>query len=137
MDSEIREQLENRIKELNKELETMVPGSEEFESAVKSLKTLIDALSEVVNDDAQFHKMMIEEDLNQKKYDDDLYREKEKMREEKKTHRWQIGLKIGEIIIPLTVTVFLVLIGLKFEETGNIGSAFASFAINMIPKGKR
>ena len=136
MDDSTREKLEKELAERLEDLQNLPIGSEEYLTATKSIAELSNMLSKTLNDDAKFHEMMIKEDLDERRYQDELAQKEIELAESRKSRLISNGIKIGETVLTVGAYFILIMKGFKFEETGTIGSTFFRNVINKIKPGK-
>lgn len=133
METDTKEMLEEQIQKLIVEIENLTPGSDEHVKACDALSKLCKILMEETHNEAEFDEIVNKEDLDMKRFKLEQERMKREASEGKRDRMIQHGINIGGILIPTAAYIGLVLIGLKFEETGTITSTWFR---NVIGQGK-
>lgn len=124
MDTLLREEVQNELKELGK----IELGTEKYKTAVDGVTKLIDRVNEI-------DKLNIEHDerfkQNAREYDLKL----QQLEDERKDRVVKNALAVAGIAIPSIITIWGTLKSLKFEETGTVTTIMGRGFINkLLPK---
>lgn len=119
MEEDTKDLLEEEIESEFEKLKALDPGSKEHTAAVEDL--------------AKLYRLKLEETENDRKYQESCDRdivtdrnwklECEKFEEQSRNQYITMGIKIAEIVLPLTFYGIWMNRGLKFEETGSFTSS--------------
>ncbi len=119
MRNEIRDVLENRILDMDSELDSLEVGSDGYSKTVSDMKKIADIL---LDDDKFILAKETEKDEITYKYDDIATKERiaeEQRKSEAKDRRNRIIMDTVGIVVPLTAEAGLLLVGMCFERTGS------------------
>lgn len=130
MNEELKDLLEEEIKDEIENLQSLTPGSKEHTEAVESLTKLYRLNIDEVKLEGGFAEVYENNCIEKEKIRYE-HEQKEKQLEEQKKDRWvKLGVDIAQIGLPLLFYGVWMKKGFKFEETGTFTSSTFRGLIN-------
>ena len=117
------EKLDETIGLIREQIEAGEPGSNEQLRSAQIYSTLNDVMAKVT-----------EQEFEIDRREDDKEKESIKMTEDQKDKKWQHGLKIAEIVLPVAGGVAALCLGLNFEKTNTIVSGLVKTVSSKVIK---
>ena len=127
MENSLIKKTQEEAEEVLNKLEICKKGSEEYYSNLETLRKLMDILDEEqkrINSIQELERKEDELAFNQRKAEADRELEMEKLKEQKKAHWWELGLKILGGIIVAGGNVAMMLTAIKINNSGETLTSF-------------